>query len=138
LIEVHCNVITKQISGSERLKDVYRGANKSYNQYYNPMYCKSLRKYTDDEMKAMTERAIHNLKDHFDFVGTAENSEEDYKKLCLYYGWRYRKPAHFDKVSKRGYKKETLRDVLKISDPRIKELLIEINKYDIEVYNSII
>lgn len=140
LEERHCNIITKQISGCEKVKDVYvagrtGGNGEPYYQFYNPSYCTGLRKYDVSEMEEMVQKAIDNLNNHFDFVGFSENSAIDYPRLCDYYGWKYYEINNRYQVTDKN-KKNEVKKILNIRDKRVEELLHEINKYDIKVYEE--
>jgi len=126
-----CNVMTKQLSGTEDLSNIcmFKGppesaAGFSYSQVYG--WAARYRTYSNDEMDCFLDEAICNLFNNIDFVGFQEHSKVDYKKLCSLYNFKLYTGKRM-KVTKR----------LKTVDwnnRNVQILLKEANKYDIKLY----
>ena len=70
---------------------------------------------------------------NIDFVGLQEKTDIDYSRLCEFYNWN----SNFSKKKRRKTKKNNILD-FDWDELRKSEILFEINKYDIKLYNFIL
>jgi hypothetical protein len=126
-----CNVMTKQLAGCEIKTNIHRwnrdlGLDKDFGYYQIYGLAGRYYPYTRQEMADMFELAKENLVKHFDFVGFQDDSINSQKKMCEHFGFTYDGPIR-ENISKKKEKVDWER-------PKLKILINEINRYDLELY----
>jgi len=126
-----CNVMTKQLAGSESKTNIHRwkrdlGFGKDFGYYQIYGWAGRHYAYTKQDMRNMLELAKENLVKHFDFVGFQDDSINSQRKMCEHYGFEYQGPIRKN-ISKKKEK-------VNWEKPKLKILINEINRYDLELY----
>ncbi len=125
--EINCNVMCKQLSGMEELRNcVCTDEEYRTGELYGPRH-KSNVKYTDEEMQNFLEVAKYNLDNSYLFVGFQEKFDESMEKLCKKLGCRRDKSKEHKNVFPSAPK-------FNMNKPEIVEVVSEMNEYDIQLY----
>ena len=130
---INCNCMCRQLSGIEKLDDIDLSYHNSAWFQHEGCYFRSIlfgkRPYTEEKMKMFYQVALENLSTKFDFVGKFENIENDFRKLCKLYNF----DCALSKTKFRSSHKK-IQNLFDIEDKKIFNLLAEMNKYDILLY----
>jgi len=134
-IDNSCNrdIMVKMASGDEDVsnidgyKDHYEKKGKLYfSQTSQVSWGTRKNKISDDKMKDMTEKAKYNLLNKYYFVGFTEDNDNQ-KKICEALGLKV--PAS------QVFKRRSVKDKkINWGSSSVEEMLIELNKYDIKLY----
>lgn len=135
-LNINKNIMCKQLSGMELMYNTRKWPtedNCSLDFGYTQMFEWSSRykSYTNNYMKEMKDVALDNLKTKYSFVGITENSNEDQLKFCRIFNFKNTDNIPYYNLQN----PKSSVDVL-FNNKNIIELLIELNKYDIELYED--
>ena len=131
-----CNMMVKQLAGTEDLRNVQRwqgspDAAKDFG--FAQVYGWSGRftKNSPEQLNRMLSVALYNLQNNYNFIGYQESADEDQLALCKFYRFEVRpdKPIRLEVTNK--FNEEIW------NDTEVQELLTEVNKYDIKLYKNI-
>jgi len=130
-----CNIITKQIYGKETLSNIKYFNNlskdidftkKDFGHFQVYGWSGRKTKYTDNEMNNFLKEAKCNLQHNIDFIGFQEQGNKCHKHLARFY--RLKRLQSNKKIKKTNRKQK-----FNWNDKHINKMLLEINRYDIEL-----
>lgn len=133
--ESNCNIMCKQLSGMENLRNIRRWyfAGVSDQDFgFAQVYAWSGRhmKTSDYDSAMMMKRAFHNLRFHFKFVGLQSQADDDQFRFCNKFNFDFPKGAPYRAESSPRFNEEKWFSGLNL------ELLTKLNEFDIMLYNA--
>jgi len=122
--EIHSNIIVKQLSGLEKNKDI-----KDKKGVWAYTWASREKKYTNNEMIKMMNKAENNLLNNYFFIGYVDNYQEDINRLYNIFGVKsFNIKNLYGRKGVKGKYDKYLKN---------NKLVYELNKYDIELYKRL-